>query len=75
MSIEIKPCPFCDDADVVIRAATHSISKTWWVECDNCDACGPVLQTEYDAVRIWNNVPRAVLETLDAHKATATPGE
>lgn len=46
---EIKPCLFCDAADLHLgRGAVV------WVVCWNCGACGPQMNTDWQAVDAWN---------------------
>ena len=55
-SEELKPCPFCgeDYVSQVFNGSDQYVSS-FWVMCGNCDAEGPVADTEDGAVEKWNN--------------------
>lgn len=48
----LKPCPFCDSADVRMIE-----SVCYWVTCDTCDADGPSAPTAPRAALSWNIRP------------------
>ena len=50
----IKPCPFC------VSIATEAFESHDWyaVSCKECDAIGPGLETEKEAIEAWNKAPR-----------------
>ena len=46
---ELLPCPFCGSKDL----SRHDCYKMSWVECDTCDASGPI--SDADGVELtWN---------------------
>lgn len=51
MSIDIKPCPFCDHADVEICEVQPG---TIAIDCPECECIGPFASTVEAAVEKWN---------------------
>jgi Lar family restriction alleviation protein len=48
-------CPFCGEADTIQRHVTGQ-SEQWFIECQSCEARGPVTRVNTaHAVAIWNN--------------------
>jgi len=48
---EIKPCPFCGGKGGIMFAGETSV----WVNCQQCDADGPWVESnEDDAIDKWN---------------------
>ena len=62
------PCPFCAwiyrTLESSIEDGRYGEVTRWWVRCDGCCACGPVKDSEYDALTAW-----AVLSGLRAEIA------
>ncbi len=55
MSEEIKPCPFCGGkAEMILHSNWYG-----YIECcnDECLACGPMGDTEKEAIQNWNQRP------------------
>ena len=50
---DLKPCPFCGCSNVFL------VEDDAWVECYQCDACGPTADCVEDPVALWNDCPRA----------------
>ena len=49
---ELKPCPFCKSEDVYLVSETEIEYN--WVYCKNCEAAGPMKETEEEAIEAWN---------------------
>jgi len=47
---ETKPCPFCGGFGRVYQRDAFE----WFVECDECDSCGHLCDTEDEAITAWN---------------------
>ena len=53
----IAACPFCKSLDVVARTN----NRTWhWVDCDDCEATGPMEKTKQEAIERWNGVNKVL---------------
>lgn len=48
---DLKPCPFCGSEDIGPILGEYGL---WWVDCDSCHACGPLGDTELEAITAWN---------------------
>lgn len=55
MSSKTKPCWFCgsDNTDC-LEIDYHLLSSEYYCYCDNCEAQGPMADTEKAAIRRWN---------------------
>ncbi len=52
---ELKPCPFCGGRNVEIHCFVSNERGTQlFVQCDGCDAKGPILGSKQGAVEGWN---------------------
>ena len=51
---ELAPCPFCGCSNVVLMDGENQQVGLYCVECFDCEACGPLAQTEEEAARHWN---------------------
>lgn len=51
MTIDIKPCPFCDFVDVEICEIQPG---TIAIDCPECEAIGPFAETVEAAAAKWN---------------------
>lgn len=51
--LQLKPCPFCKSKDVY----TGQLAK-WYVGCDSCLSFGSAADTRWQAIELWNAVPR-----------------
>lgn len=49
--IELKPCPFCDGADLEM---SNTGGHMLWVHCKGCNASTSVQGTEEKAAEAWN---------------------
>lgn len=69
MTDQLKPCPFCGSEKVELESEGDGNN---WVECQFCATCGPMQETEADAIAAWNAaarltpVERAVLDAAVA---------
>lgn len=45
------PCPWCRNERFIIQ---HASSISHYGECHDCGACGPVEDTEEEAIAAWN---------------------
>ena len=52
MSEELKPCPFCSSTDLFDQRWIPQDGYT--VNCERCDATGPMSKSEKGARRLWN---------------------
>ena len=52
MGPELKPCPFCGNANLNVRKGKYM----WWVECCNADcmATGGAKSLKKKAIEAWN---------------------
>lgn len=46
----IKPCPFCGSSKTVLCLGDYD----WMVECEDCTATGPFVDSEKEAIALWN---------------------
>lgn len=44
----LGPCPFCGSETGLIVALTYTY--TYWIQCDECGAEGPLSKTEAEAI-------------------------
>ena len=51
--IDLKKCPFCECNLLNMREPFKPFEK-WCVRCVNCDAEGPLADTEDEAQKLWN---------------------
>lgn len=57
---ERKPCPFCESAGgclVPAVTAPEEDPSEYYVYCNMCECCGPVMLTEASAEFAWNSRP------------------
>ena len=52
----MKPCPFCKSEK--IRIFENKNTGTFFVECEDCWACGPSKRHNLDAEELWDNCKR-----------------
>jgi len=53
--IECLSCPFCAASDLtVIEVCTEKTNHGYQVECDQCQAGGPIRFTRLEAQTSWN---------------------
>lgn len=52
MNEELKPCPFCERRNTYLSKSDAPYS--YFVRCEDCNASGPVVATEEQAIREWN---------------------
>ncbi len=50
---ELKPCPFCRSADVVIQKDVHG-NLLWWAVCLQCDTSSGAFDSVDKAIAAWN---------------------
>lgn len=50
--IQLKPCPFCGNADQDDMIVAHTSS--WWVSCEQCGAEGITENSHDEAIMSWN---------------------
>jgi len=55
MSKELKSCPFCGSTDLIDEGWLEQDS--YFVNCERCDATGPIAKSEKGARRLWNMRP------------------
>ncbi len=52
--VELKPCPFCGEANE-IRLTSNGIKFIlYWVRCDKCFAVSGAAETADEAIALWN---------------------
>lgn len=52
MNEQLKPCPFCERRNTYLSKSDAPYS--YFVRCEDCNASGPVVATEEQAIREWN---------------------
>lgn len=52
MSEELKPCPFCGGEASIACGSVMSLSR--WIECEVCQAEGPLEESNESAIGAWN---------------------
>lgn len=54
---KIKPCPFCKGK---AEGVSKCLAGEYRVTCNSydCDAAGPIKQTEIDAIEAWNRAAK-----------------
>lgn len=50
-------CPFCDSENVSLARGHFNECQ---VICNDCNACGPSLRGESNAIKAWNEVARRI---------------
>ena len=51
---ELKPCPFCGHRQEWKSRYTPEDAGYWSVQCPRCDAAGPLMHSESQAIAAWN---------------------
>lgn len=46
-------CPFCREKIIYIVESKPPAMQGKQVQCDNCGACGPIYETEKEAISGW----------------------
>lgn len=68
MGDELKPCPFCESANLRVASqdhdGRHGEETLWWIECSECSSAGPALPSRYEATEAWNR-PTARAEAAE----------
>lgn len=66
----IEPCPWCGEEGTVTFQTAYGVP---WrkVMCKNCHACGPMMETDAEAVEVWNDA--SFVEAVRAAKAARAP--
>lgn len=54
--IELLPCPFCGKPDPIMAPMRKQVQ----VFCFKCEACGPLADSEREAIEAWNAVAELV---------------
>ena len=54
MTIDIKPCPFCDGKAIIVIKTYAMPYETYSVECKQCGAQSQGYGSEADAAEAWN---------------------
>ena len=63
-------CPFCGGEPKLINDGTG----LWWVQCEDCDAEGPIAHSEEEAIRLWNRRQTERSVAVAAPSAAANVG-
>jgi len=67
---EMKPCPFCPcKISPVIRVVEFIPHNLYRVECQCCEAVGPLAETNEEAVATWNTRYQPTCETCKSWKS------
>lgn len=69
----LKPCPFCGGKEVRVQQNGLPRNRFWECVCDDCDFCGPAVDTKDEAVEHWNR--RAQLDKAREVGQRAWQGE
>lgn len=51
--IKLKPCPFCGSEDVEYTNFGKGFDM-WLIQCDECEAMFPLLNSREEAIQRWN---------------------
>lgn len=64
--MHLMPCAFCSSDRVELWTETdgNGVVTDSWVECDKCNAKGPMCDTEEDAASSWNVPGVAILKLM-----------
>ena len=71
-----QTCPHCrgqaETVNMIDELAGRMVMRHW-VECTQCRMTGPTVDTEQDAVVVWNALPRRAA-ALDHNPSARAPG-
>ena len=72
MSEELKPCPFCGDADDLSMVRINDSTQYWRIECESCDYNRFIFGSKKEAIALWNCRPAedALTERLELFRQT-----
>ena len=51
---KLRPCPFCDDVNLLRKGGFSGSGGVWYVDCACCNARGPARYTLEAAIKAWN---------------------
>jgi Lar family restriction alleviation protein len=57
MMEKLKPCPFCGGGEAYVFPSHHEAgnsNKHFWMICSDCEADGPLAESESKARELWN---------------------
>lgn len=55
---KIDKCPFCEeDENLTVNSYSSKGRKWFYVQCEECLACGPVAANEKMAIDAWSERP------------------
>lgn len=57
MPSPFAPCPFCQSLDLRVEHIGDEAQPFFLVTCRNCEADGPIKNTEAEALEAWNTRP------------------
>ena len=55
MNDQLKPCPFCDSAEIYLRNDDHH--HMYFVQCDECGCRTDYCEYRHEAINDWNRRP------------------
>jgi hypothetical protein len=58
--MNILPCPFCLKTNCSLSHAPAGFGIKMYIECKDCQAKGPFMIYEDDAIEYWNSVSQSV---------------
>lgn len=56
----MKPCPFCGRSKTKIQEVSTERGDGFVVECENCNANGPLMSDEQTAITAWDKDARVL---------------
>lgn len=67
---ELKPCPFCGDAEDLSIVRINDSAQYWCIECESCDYNRYIFGTKQEVIKAWNTRPsedalKAEIERLE----------
>lgn len=57
MNVQRKPCAFCLSDQSDVKRQQH-YGQWFWVQCKECGARGPRVDSKEEAIKCWDDAPR-----------------
>ena len=71
MSEDLKPCPFCGDAEDLTITRINDSTLYWCFECESCDYNRYIFGNKEEAIKIWNTRPAEDALTAEIERLKA----